>query len=383
MNESNFDGNRTAGTQGTQGTPAGALAGQQARAALVLHEELARRDFGRWERVRPVMHALIDWSVGRGLWPLRLCKGFDELAALVPGGLAKNHCGAYCRRLAALGMVDLNWLEAPGLVVVRVECDARRWHDVALVCDGMSWSRRVGALWAVNGRVQGDLIEPDPVLARVLMSVNRENLDRATEDAPRVGATAEGASDAAFFSGDASRGGKFSRAGKLDGLQLPAAGSSSGRGDAKVGCGKSSMITRPSCADGNGRERGGPSRARARSNSNQINIGIENLPIQSMERNVVEALKVAIADGKEREFCAAACQVMGPMDWLDGRKEHWIGEGGKWRLRFRHGPSTNTVRAVFLDMIETGNRGGACAHDLWIRFGGFALDAARKKLEDS
>ena len=101
------------------------------------------------------------------------------------------------------------------------------------------------------------------------------------------------------------------------------------------------------------------------------------LPIGSVAQPA--DLKLAIAEGDEREFCAAACVVMGRRDWEDGRPHNPIGDGSKWRMRFRHQPSRAKVRAVFLDMLERGQAGGAVAEFRWKQFGGQALDASRLK----
>jgi hypothetical protein len=102
----------------------------------------------------------------------------------------------------------------------------------------------------------------------------------------------------------------------------------------------------------------------------------ETLPIGSAMP--LHELKLAIADGDEREFCAAARQIMGS-DWDDGRPRHWQGEGSKWRMRYRDGKSRRIVRAVFLDMIERRQAGGGTAEFRWKQFGGAALDEARLK----
>ena len=103
--------------------------------------------------------------------------------------------------------------------------------------------------------------------------------------------------------------------------------------------------------------------------------GSEILPIGS--DIAVPDLKIAVAEGDEREFCAAARQIMGAKDWDDGRAAHWQGEGSKWRMRHRDPKSRRTVRSVFLDMIEHAQSGGATAEYRWKQFGGTTLDNAR------
>ena len=98
----------------------------------------------------------------------------------------------------------------------------------------------------------------------------------------------------------------------------------------------------------------------------------------------VEDLKLAIADGDEPEFVRAAEQVIGSVNWNDGRPERHMGDGSKWRCRFRHGPSRKVVRSVFLDVIESGGKNPAAAVEFrWKQFGGAVLDNARlaKKLD--
>jgi hypothetical protein len=135
---------------------------------------------------------------------------------------------------------------------------------------------------------------------------------------------------------------------------------------------------------------GTPSRARARCNWN-LEIGIENLQLQvasDASRDELEKIKVALNDGDERRFIAAARLVISARDWDDGRKERHQGDGGKWRNRFKHAPTRSLAIAVMLDCVEQRNFSGNAAEDLWFRWGGVALDAARfasaqKKLEDS
>jgi hypothetical protein len=120
-------------------------------------------------------------------------------------------------------------------------------------------------------------------------------------------------------------------------------------------------------------------RARARCNWN-LEIGIENLQLQvasDASRDELEKIKVALNEGDERRFIAAARLVIGARDWDDGRTERHQGDGGKWRNRFNHAPSKSLVIAVMLDCVEQRNFSGSAAQDLWKRWGGKALDAAR------
>lgn len=94
--------------------------------------------------------------------------------------------------------------------------------------------------------------------------------------------------------------------------------------------------------------------------------------LSSLSLEDLKDLKLQVESGDEREACAGMKQVLGAVVWEGGIPGREIGDGGKWRLRWRSNRSK--VQRVFLDMIEEAQLGrhpqkpGGRAEMLWKEF---------------
>ncbi len=94
--------------------------------------------------------------------------------------------------------------------------------------------------------------------------------------------------------------------------------------------------------------------------------------LSSLSLEGFKDLKLQVESGDEREACTGMKQVLGPVVWEGGIPGREIGDGGKWRMRWR--ANRHKVQRVFLDMIEEAQLGrhpqkpGGRAEMLWKEF---------------